>query len=77
MQTITVRSRVGSDGVLHLDIPSNYTEADLDVTVTVRPVENSGEANWPSGFFDAVIGAWQGEPLVREPERSYERREDL
>ena len=77
MQIITVRSRVGSDGVLHLDIPSNYTEADLDVTVTVRPVENNDEANWPSGFFDTVIGAWKGEPFVREPERSYERREAL
>ena len=33
MQTITFRSRVGTDGVLHLDIPSNYAEAALDVTV--------------------------------------------
>lgn len=71
MQTITLRSRVGSDGVLHLDIPSDYTDAELDVTVTVRPVHvemttNAAMMNWPPGFFENVIGAWKGEPFVRE-----------
>jgi hypothetical protein len=82
MQTITFRSRVGTDGVLHLDIPSDYTDAELDVTVTVRPADvsrknNGATANWPPGFFENVIGAWKGEPLVREEVGSYELREEL
>ncbi len=80
MQTITLRSRVGTDGVLHLDIPSNYAEAELEVTVTVRPVpvlNNGLSTSWPPEFFKSVIGAWKGEPLVRELGSPYEFREEF
>ncbi len=82
MQTVNLRSRVGTDGVLHLDIPSDYNDAELDVTVTVRPVDarrtNHGAiTNWPQGFFENVVGGWKGEPLVREDVGPYEIREDL
>jgi hypothetical protein len=32
---------------------------------------------WPEGFFDAVIGGWQGEPLARPPQGEPEARDDL
>ena len=35
--------------------------------------ELSGE--WPPGFFEEVVGGWQGEPLERPPQGAYERRE--
>jgi hypothetical protein len=81
MQTVTLRSHVGSDGMLHLDIPSEYTDAELDVTVTVRPVAvppaHQVVKNWPAGFFDQVIGGWKGEPLVREEVGVFEVREEF
>ena len=30
--------------------------------------------NWPEGFFDDVVGGWQGEPLQRQPQGEYEQR---
>jgi len=37
MQTIQLRTRVGSDGVLKLEIPLRAREADLEVVVVVQP----------------------------------------
>ena len=35
------------------------------------------EEGWPEGFFDDVVGGWQGEPLERPPAGSFEPRERL
>ncbi len=37
MQTIQLKTRVGSDGLLKLEIPLKAREADLDVVVVVQP----------------------------------------
>lgn len=34
-------------------------------------------AGWPSGYFDSVVGGWQGEPLRRPPQGRFEGRESL
>lgn len=33
--------------------------------------------DWPAGFFEEVVGGWQGEPLERGPQGSFEEREAL
>jgi hypothetical protein len=35
------------------------------------------ETGWPEGYFEQVVGAWQGEPLIREPEGEIEQRPSL
>ena len=77
-----IRSRVGADGILHLDVPSNLAETDVEVMVIVTPVSQSdlgrtGELAWSTGFFESVVGGWQGERLTREGEGEYETREKL
>jgi hypothetical protein len=42
-------------------------EADIDQKVAT----NDG---WPAGLFERTAGAWQGEPLTREPQGDYEQR---
>lgn len=32
---------------------------------------------WPPGYFEAVVGGWQGEPLERPDQGEFEEREDL
>ncbi len=34
-------------------------------------------SGWPEGFFEKVVGAWQGPPLTRPLELDYEQRESL
>ena len=82
MRSILIRSRVGADGVLHLDIPSGLADTDVEVAVILQPVNQpapgTGEdLGWSSGFFESVVGSWQGEPLTREFEGEYETREKL
>ena len=82
MRSILIRSRVGADGVLHLDVPSNLVETDVEVMVILQPVRQSDlgateELAWSTGFFESVVGGWQGERLTRECEGEYEAREKL
>ena len=32
---------------------------------------------WPEGFFEVVVGGWQGESLQRPPQEDLERRDKL
>ncbi|MFE4108634.1 hypothetical protein [Almyronema epifaneia] len=32
---------------------------------------------WQPNFFEDVIGSWEGNPLIREPQPGYEEREEL
>ncbi len=82
MRSLHTRSRVGSDGVLRLNIPAGCADAEVEVTdllERVAPPERAGaEApGWSGDFFGEVVGGWQGGPLVREPQRQYETRVQL
>jgi hypothetical protein len=61
VRSILIRSRVGADGILHLDVPSNLVETDVEVMVIVAPVSPSDlgrteELAWSAGFFESVVG---------------------
>lgn len=38
MQSITLRSQIGADGKLNLNIPTNLANMELDVVIWLRPV---------------------------------------
>ena len=83
MQSIKVRSRVGSDGMLHLQIPGGIKDTDLEVIVIFQPITPATEGKtpedlgWPPGFFERTFGCFQDEPLVRGEQGEYEEREEL
>ncbi|AFZ36395.1 hypothetical protein Sta7437_2875 [Stanieria cyanosphaera PCC 7437] len=81
MQSIKLNSHVGSDGILHLDVPVNIKNAELEVLITVKNInstqENERKSEWSPEFFEKTAGAWEGEPLEREPQGEYENREEL
>jgi len=83
MQSIKVRSRVGADGMLHLQIPGGIKDTDLEVIVVFQPIVPATEAKtpedlgWSPGFFERTFGCFQDEPLVRGEQGEYEIREEL
>ena len=78
METITLNSHVGADGVLKLEVPVKLTNVDLEVVLIVQPVTpESKDLGWPAGFFEEVAGGWQGGQLVREDQGEYEIRKEL
>ena len=71
MRNILTRSRVGADGILHLDVPTDFAETEVEVIVIVQPTTQSAAGReedvvWSPDFFESVVGKWQGEPLTRE-----------
>jgi hypothetical protein len=38
-------------------------------------VQRETQSGWPEGYFEEVIGGWQGEPLERPPQLELEERE--
>jgi hypothetical protein len=83
MQSVKVRSRVGTDGILHLNIPVGAADQEFEVMVIYQPVtpaareqtpENRG---WPPGFFERTAGCLVDDPIVRAPQGEYEVREPL
>ncbi|MBD2502552.1 hypothetical protein [Anabaena azotica] len=76
MQSINIRSHVGADGILHLDIPVEMTNTEIEVTVTIQEVSPQ-KRGWMPGFFEEVIGGWVGEPLERTQQEEYDNREQI
>lgn len=71
---------------LQIDIPDSVAaelkrqadEQDLTVGDYVRQLlEQRAEDEWPSGYFDRVVGAWEGEPLSRPEQGQPEERDRL
>ncbi|WP_228020271.1 hypothetical protein [Sphaerospermopsis sp. LEGE 08334] len=83
METITINSHVGNDGILHLDIPVNISNADLTVTIIVKPSDNSQQENkpkgkgWPANFFEETSGCLKDTPLVIDSEGVFDDLEDF
>ena len=76
MDRMMVKSKVGSDGVLHLELPLGIAEADKEVQVTVettRPVMTQAEwADW----VESMAGSWQGD-FERPEQLPFEERDPL
>lgn len=83
METITFKTNLGEDGILTIPLPSNLKNTELEITIVYQPINSSNKVNnnrlkeWQKGFFEEVIGSWEGEPLVRQTQPEGEEREEL
>lgn len=68
---------------LHFYVPNELAErihqeaqaAQMSVSrYLAELVKREMAPNWPEGFFDDVVGGWQGKPLQRPSQGDYERR---
>ena len=80
MSTIELRTRVGPDGVLTLNVPVGMSEANREVKVVVESVEGSigtsprmTREEW-AHFVAATAGTWKGE-LERPTQGEFEVRD--
>ncbi|MFB2892675.1 MAG: hypothetical protein U7127_10915 [Phormidium sp.] len=76
---ILVHSHVGSDGILQLQVPTEFKDTDLKVTITIQSAtppqkKTPEELGWTPGFFERTAGAWEGEPLKRGEQGEFEER---
>jgi hypothetical protein len=82
MDSVKLRSHVGPDGILRLEVLVGVTNADLDVVVSVEPVGNDSpaktpeELGWPPRFFEETAGSMPDFP-DRAPQGDFEVRKAL
>lgn len=80
MNRVEVRSKVGPDGVLHLDVPVGASEANREVRVIIEEISEPADVvgareDWQE-FLQRTAGAWQGE-FERPAQGKYEQRDEL
>ncbi len=75
MKTISVKSRIGSDGVLNLKIPTSEKEVDVEVVVVLQAKSKS--KSWPDDFFKKTYGSLKSDPISRLPQGVLQAREKL
>ena len=74
METITLSSHVGEDGILHLDIPVNIVNVDLTITIILKLSNDFQQENklkgkgWPANFFEETSGCLKDTPLTIDSE---------
>lgn len=77
MTRTIIKSQIGTDGVLHLDIPMGMSEAGRQVQITIEPDAIALKAQQDHrDFLDATAGAWQGD-FERPEQGEYETRDPL
>ena len=76
MDRIVVKSRVGSNGILHVTVPVGPADANREVQVTVEPISALlSPDEWRQGIMETA-GKWQGK-YERPEQGEYEKREPL
>ena len=79
MQSFSLRTHVGGDGVLRVEIPTDLSDTDVEVVIVFQPVKTTTEKvhpSWPEGFFEKTVGSIPDFP-ERAPQGEYEVRDDL
>ncbi len=70
MPSIKLRSRVGADGILHLEVPVGLIDTELEITLTIQPValasktKTPEELSWEPGFIEKTYGSCANDPIV-------------
>jgi hypothetical protein len=66
METIKIKTRVGDDGILKIELPAYAANRELDVVIVIQPRDEAVDAlGWPIGFFDRTYGALADDPIER------------
>ncbi len=82
MQSLTLHTRVGKDGILKLETSIGIRDAEVDVILVVNATSPSGKGKpkkgrgWPPDFFEQTFGSAPDFP-ERAPQGEYEVRENL
>ena len=87
MQTIQLKTVVGEDGILQIQIPPEFKHKSLEVLVVFQfssePETNRIEnhqtydpTDW-HGFIQKTYGCLADNPIVRYPQGEYEVREEI
>jgi hypothetical protein len=78
MIRMVVKSRVGEDGVFHVDVPLGQAEANREVQLTIESTaaEPMTQEEWRE-FIASIAGSVTDSTFQRHEQGDYETREEL
>lgn len=80
METIKVKTHVGSDGILKLELPVGFPNSELEVVVVVQstPVQSTqfDRAEWLA-FIESTAGSLADNPIERGDQGEFEVRDEI
>ncbi|MEH2073142.1 MAG: hypothetical protein V7K57_01755 [Nostoc sp.] len=86
MESIKIRTYIGDDGILQIQLPPEIANQELDVVIVFQPViqkssqsltKTPEELGFSRKFVEEVIGSWEDEPLERPEQLPFEEREKI
>ena len=79
METMKVKTRIGNDGILKLEVPTGLADREVEVVLVVQAAEPQAvdENGWPIGFFERTYGALADDPIERPPQLPLEERDPI
>lgn len=75
METIRLKTHIGSDGILKFEMPVEVSDVDADIEVTIH-VQQHEKEDWIS-FLNRTYGSLAHDPIERPPELPVETREPI
>lgn len=74
METIKLTTHIDDTGTLHLELPTNLANREVEVLVVLHPTDTRG---WPVNYF-AAMDAIEADDLLERPDQGiFEEREPL
>lgn len=70
MQNIQLKTQIGEDGILRVQMPAEVKNTQLEVLVIFQPVtipregKTARDQGWPPDFFDKTWGSCANSPII-------------
>lgn len=83
MKSIKLSKKVGADGILHLEIPLEIVDTEVEIMLIYQPLQSLGQPNtpdelgYPANFFEETYGSCADDPIVIDFEGEFEEREKV
>lgn len=83
MKSIKLSKKVGTEGILHLDIPVEIIDTEVEIMVIYQPLQSPIQPNalddlgYPPGFFEQTYGSCADDPIVINSEVEFKEREKI
>lgn len=76
METFKLKSHIGRDGLLRLEVPTGLSAREVEVLLVIEsPSDISVDSNgWPVGFFERTYGSLSNDPIERPAQLPLEER---
>ena len=67
VETIKLKTHIGQDGILRLELPEHIRNRDVEILVVLQPIQNEpvDAMGYPIGYFDETYGSMAHDPIER------------